>query len=196
MIDARSGAQLAHIGSGHPFDEVTVFSPRVFSDDRGWLMESWHAERYAAHGVPAAFPQDNVSFSRGGVLRGLHYQSPNGQAKLVSALAGEIWDVGVDVRLGSPTFGRWFGCTLSAENRRQLHIPDGFAHGFIVLSDSALVHYKCSAPFDAAAGRAVLWSDPDLGIAWPARPTTVSATDTGAPRLRDMPAEHLASRAR
>ena len=164
--------------------EVLLVEPRAFGDARGYLVESWHAARYAANGIPDAFVQDNVSYSTRGVLRGLHLQHPDGQAKLVSVLRGAIYDVAVDVRRGSPTFGRWVGATLSAENRRQLYIPTGFAHGFLVTDDDALVTYKASAAYRPEAELAIRWDDPELGIAWPldGRPT-VSARDAAAPTL-------------
>src|SRR5262245_47186665 len=123
---------------------VVILEPKVFRDDRGFFLETWNCQRYEASGMPARFVQDNLSHSKRGVLRGLHYQYPNGQGKLVSVLLGEVFDVAVDIRKGSPTFGRWVGVTLSAENKRQLFVPAGFAHGFLVTSDYALFSYKCT----------------------------------------------------
>lgn len=154
-------------------------------------MEAWHQARYAEYGLPARFVQDNVSLSQRGALRGLHFQHPNAQGKLVYVLHGEVFDVVADVRLGSPTFGRWEGVVLSAENRRQLYIPEGFAHGFCVTSDSALFVYKCTDFYAPQAERGVRWDDPDLGIVWPVREPLLSAKDTAHPRLKDIPPEWL-----
>jgi dTDP-4-dehydrorhamnose 3,5-epimerase len=174
-------------------DGVQVIETRRFRDERGWFSELWNEERYAAIGLPAHFAQDNVSYSVHGVLRGLHYQSPNEQGKLVVVLHGAVFDVAVDVRDGSPTFGRWYGHELSAENALQLWIPEGFAHGFLVLSDTALVHYGCTVVYDAAADRSLAWDDPDIGIAWPAQPLQVSDRDRAAPRLKDIAPVRLAA---
>ena len=167
---------------------VLVIEPRVFSDARGWLVETFHRERYASAGVAlgAELVQDNLSWSRQGVLRGLHYQLARPQGKLVHVTRGEVFDVAADIRRGSPTFGRWFGVILSSDNHRQLWIPPGLAHGFLVLSDGAEVAYKLSAPYDAADARAIRWDDPDLAIAWPGTTApTLSAADSAAPWLRD-----------
>lgn len=170
---------------------VRLIVPDVYADERGHFLELWRAERYAEHGLPATFVQDNLSFSRHGVLRGLHYQNPMPQGKLVTVLQGEVFDVAVDVRAGSATFGRWIGHTLSAENRRQLYVPEGFAHGFVVTSQAALFHYKCTAPYDPATERAVRWDDPHLDIPWPVTPPVVSAKDRQAPLLHESPREHF-----
>lgn len=175
-----------------PLEGVKVIEPDRFEDERGWFMELWNAQRYRAVGLPVAFEQDNVSWSTRGVLRGMHYQTPNEQGKLVCALSGAVFDAVVDVRLGSPTFGQWYGCELSRENDRQLWVPKGFAHGFLVLSDEALVHYNCTVPYDAASDRSVAWNDPEIGIEWPAEPRLVSDKDRAAPVLavlepRDLP---------
>lgn len=170
---------------------VCLIEPDVFADARGFFMETWHARRYREHGIAVDFVQDNLSHSRRGVLRGLHYQLPTAQAKLVSVLAGEVFDVAVDLRAGSPTFGRYAAAVLSSENRRQFFVPVGFAHGFLVLSDTALVHYKCSAVYDRPAERSLRWDDPDLGIAWPDSAPVLSEKDAAAPLLRDVPPEHL-----
>lgn len=167
---------------------VLVIEPQVFVDARGWFVETFRRERYATAGVAlgADLVQDNWSSSRRGVLRGLHYQLARPQGKLVHATRGEVFDVAVDIRRGSPTFARWFGTTLSADNHRQVWIPAGFAHGFVVVSAVADVAYKCTAPYDASDARTVRWDDPELAIRWPfvGRPT-LSATDAAAPRLRD-----------
>jgi dTDP-4-dehydrorhamnose 3,5-epimerase len=162
-----------------------------FEDDRGWFAELWNAGRYAEAGLDVEFVQHNTSCSHRGVLRGLHFQHPNPQGKLISVLRGTVYDAVVDVRLGSPTFGRWYGCELSAANGLQLWMPPGFAHGFLVLSDEAIVHYACTEVYDAGSDRSMAWDDPDIGIAWPGRPGVVSAKDRAAPRLRDL--EHLAA---
>jgi dTDP-4-dehydrorhamnose 3,5-epimerase len=154
-----------------------------FSDERGWLSELWNEARYRAAGLPHAFPQANVSYSAGGVLRGMHFQHPRGQGKLISVLNGAVFDVVVDVRAGSPTFGQWFGCELSEANRRQLWAPPGFAHGFLVLSDGAVVHYSCTSLYDPECDRALAWDDPDVGIEWPGQPRIISSKDRAAPRL-------------
>ena len=172
-------------------DGVCLIVPDVFPDDRGLFMEAWHARRYAAHGLPATFVQDNLSRSRRGVLRGLHYQQPSPQGKLVSVLDGEIFDVAVDVRAGSPTFGQHVSAVLSWQNKRQLFVPVGFAHGFLVLSETALVHYKTTDFYDPQAERSLRWDDPDVGIDWPAAAPVLSAKDAAAPLLRDVPPAHL-----
>jgi dTDP-4-dehydrorhamnose 3,5-epimerase len=169
---------------------VLVIEPRVFAEARGWFTETWNGPRYAGHGLPSAFVQDNVSFSIPHVLRGLHYQLPNGQGKLVSVLEGEVYDVAVDIRPDSPTFGRWVGVTLSSENHRQLWVPVGFAHGFYVRKP-ALVTYKVDATYDPRSERGVLWSDEDLGIDWPGREPVLSEKDARAPRLKDIPHDLL-----
>jgi dTDP-4-dehydrorhamnose 3,5-epimerase len=165
---------------------VLILEPRVFRDDRGYFVETWNASRYAEAGLPERFVQDNLSYSTRGVLRGLHYQHPRAQGKLVSVLQGAVYDVAVDIRRGAPTFGRWVGVELSAENGRQLYVPEGFAHGFAVLGDEALFVYKCTAPYDPAGEGSILWDDPDLGIAWPLATPRLSGKDAAAPRLRDV----------
>jgi dTDP-4-dehydrorhamnose 3,5-epimerase len=171
--------------------DVLLVEPVVHGDHRGFLMECYSAERYRAAGIALPFVQDNLSSSRRGVLRGLHFQQPTSQGKLVQVLRGEVFDVAVDVRTGSPTFGQWAGEILSAENRRQLWLPPGFAHGFVVTSDEALFSYKCTAPYDRTAERYVRWDDPAIGIRWPMTDVTLSDKDRAAPLLRDMPADHL-----
>jgi dTDP-4-dehydrorhamnose 3,5-epimerase len=172
-------------------DGVVMVVPDKFGDERGYFMETFHHRRYAGGGIDVGFCQDNLSFSRRGALRGLHYQLPHQQAKLVQVLAGEVYDVAVDIRRGSPTLGRWVGATLSAENHRQFFLPAGFAHGFCVLSDTALFVYKCSDYYAPEADRGILWSDPDLGIDWPIQNPVLSAKDAALPRLRDVPVERL-----
>ena len=170
---------------------VVIVEPRVFSDARGAFLEAWHPERYAEMGIAARFVQDNVSFSHKGVLRGLHLQHPNAQAKLVSVLQGEVYDVAVDVRVGSPTFGQWDGITLSASNHRQLFIPAGFAHGFVVTGESATFLYKCDTFYSPQDELGILWNDPDIGIDWPVADPRLSPKDGTALRLRDIPTERL-----
>ncbi len=148
--------------------DVFLIEPAVWPDARGYFFEAFHSEKYAAHGIPVLdFCQDNVSFSHHGVLRGLHVQNPNPQGKLVQVLSGEIWDVAVDIREDSATFGKWVAATLSAENHHQLWIPGGFAHGFLVTSDHAIVNYKVAGAYDPASEFTLAWSDPEIGITWP-----------------------------
>ena len=163
-----------------------VVEPRQFGDARGWFMEGWHRERYAGHGIGPDFVQSNLSRSARGVLRGLHYQWPSPQGKLVSVLEGEVYDVAVDIRRGSPHYGRWTAALLSEENRRQFWIPPGFAHGFVALSESALVSYLCTTTYDPEADAAVAWDDPQLAIDWPVARPQLSAKDAAAPRLDDI----------
>ena len=167
--------------------EVLLIEPKVFGDARGFFFETYHAKRYEEAGIPAHFVQDNLSRSVKGTLRGLHFQEPNPQGKLVQALAGAVWDVAVDIRKGSPRFGKWVAYELSAENKRQLWVPPGFAHGFCVLSDSADFSYKCTDLYNPAAERSVAWNDPALGIPWPVQGPLLSAKDQAAPKLSDAP---------
>lgn len=163
--------------------EVCVFEPRVFDDERGFFFESFNQQTFEdAIGRPVSFVQDNHSHSVRGVLRGLHYQlNPHAQGKLLRVLSGEIYDVAIDLRRGSPTLGQWVGEILSAANRRQLWIPEGFAHGFLVLSDSADVSYKTTDYWDKNSERAIVWNDPQLKIDWPASPQLIlSAKDLQA----------------
>lgn len=171
--------------------DVLVVEPRVFPDDRGYFFEAYHADRYAAHGIHERFVQDNVSFSRKGVLRGLHYQHPNEQGKLVSVLSGEVFDVAADIRRDSPTFGQWIGVRLSAENHQQLYVPPGFAHGFVVLSDTAIFTYKCTAFYDPSAERIIRWDDASLAIDWPVREPQVAARDLQGLPLSSVPRMEL-----
>lgn len=168
-----------------------VIEPRVYSDARGFLFESFNRDRLAEHGLHPVFVQGNVSSSTRGVLRGLHYQWPNPQGKYVSVVEGEVWDVAVDIRRGSPTFGRWTAVLLSAENRRHMWIPEGFAHGFVALSDRALFTYLCTATYDPAADGVVRWDDPALAIDWPVAEPLLSDRDARAPLLADVPADRL-----
>ena len=170
---------------------VVIIEPRIFGDSRGYFMETWNRSRYEEIGLPGTFVQDNLSFSAHGVLRGLHFQQPQPQGKLVWVLQGEVFDVAVDIRAGSPTFGQWTGVTLSADNKRQLYIPAGFAHGFCVTSATALFSYKCTDYYNPAAENGILWNDPDLGIRWPVKEPLLSAKDSAGRRLRDVPPDML-----
>ena len=170
---------------------LLVFEPKVFGDARGFFMETWNQQRYRDAGLPVDFVQDNVSFSRRGVLRGLHFQNPHPQGKFLYVLLGEVFDVAVDLRRQSPTFGKWHGLTLSAENKRQFYIPPGFAHGFLVLSDTALFSYKCTEFYSPKDESTLQWNDPQLGIQWPIKEPTISEKDSKGLPLRAIPAEKL-----
>lgn len=163
-----------------------IIEPSVFGDSRGFFMETWSRRRYEEAGIRETFVQDNVSYSRHGVVRALHFQNPAPQGKLVYALKGEVFDVAVDVRLGSPTFGEWVGVTLSAENKRQFYIPPGFAHGFAVTGEDALFVYKCTDFYDPKAERSLIWNDPQIGIQWPVKNPVMSGRDLKAPSLKDF----------
>ena len=165
---------------------VLVLEPKVFRDDRGQFLELWRLDRGRDAGLPERFVQDNCSHSTRGVLRGLHYQHPTGQGKLVSAIRGRIFDVAADVRRGSPTFGRWVGVELDAESGRQLYIPPGFAHGFAVLGDDAIVVYKCTEFYIHEEDRGIVWDDPTLAISWPLTDPALSPKDRAAPRLDEI----------
>ena len=166
---------------------VVLFEPRVFDDDRGYFFESWNAARYQEAGLPERFVQDNLSRSKRGVLRGLHFQNPQSQGKLVSVLEGAVFDVAVDVRRGSPNFGSWFGIELSEQNRRQLYIPPGFAHGFCVTSDTALFAYKCTDYYNPATECCLRWDDPEIDIKWPIDNPQVSEKDHQGKLLCEIP---------
>jgi dTDP-4-dehydrorhamnose 3,5-epimerase len=166
--------------------EVLIIEPKRFGDDRGFFMETFQAERYFSAGLQNTFVQDNLSRSARGVLRGLHLQSPNSQGKLVTAMRGVVLDVAVDVRVGSPTFGRHVSVELSDDNRRQFWVPRGFAHGFVVLSESADFFYKCDSPYSPADELIVRWNDPALGIDWKTDSPLLSERDRNAPLLADI----------
>jgi dTDP-4-dehydrorhamnose 3,5-epimerase len=170
---------------------IVVIEPQVFEDARGYFLETWSRERYAGVGVPESFVQDNVSRSIRNTVRGLHLQHPHGQGKLVQVLEGEVFDVIVDVRVGSPAFGRWVATTLSGRNHRQIYIPPGLAHGFCVTADAALFAYKCTEPYHPESELGIAWNDPDLAIPWPAAAPLLSPRDAGFPLLRDIPRERL-----
>jgi len=169
-----------------------VIEPAVFGDERGYFYEGWNAARFAEHGLPTRFVQHNVSRSQRGVLRGLHYQWPdNAQGKLVSVLEGEVYDVAVDIRRGSPSFGRHAAVILSADNKRHFWIPEGFAHGFLTLSGTAVFTYLCTAPYDRASDNSLRWDDPQLAIDWPLAEASLSAKDAIAPLLAGIAQEQL-----
>lgn len=157
--------------------DVLLIKPKVFGDERGYFIESYQTERYAAAGVRLPFVQDNMSRSRHGTLRGLHLQEPHGQGKLVTVLEGEVFDVAVDVRIGSPHFGRWVAAWLSGQNHHQMYIPPGFAHGFCVTSEHALFFYKCTELYHPEAELGVAYNDPELAITWPVATPLVSGKD-------------------
>ncbi|MHC4722498.1 MAG: dTDP-4-dehydrorhamnose 3,5-epimerase [Planctomycetota bacterium] len=165
---------------------VLIFEPDVFSDDRGFFLETWRKQRYYDAGISDSFVQDNVSVSQRGTLRGLHFQHPHAQGKLVQVLSGEVMDVAVDIRLDSPTFSQSVSAILSESNHKQVYIPPGFAHGFCVISDAAIFSYKCTDYYNASAEGGVAWNDPDLGIDWPIDSPIISAKDVGYPRLKDI----------
>lgn len=172
---------------------VVIIEPDVFADERGFFLETFEESRYReALGIEDRFVQDNLSMSKKGVLRGLHYQAPPfGQGKLVSVLSGKVFDVAVDIRFGSPTFGKHVGVELSGENHRQFFVPAGFAHGFAVLSDTALFAYKCTNVYSREHDRGVLWSDPALGIDWDITDPIVSEKDQRHPLLADIVEEYI-----
>ena len=170
---------------------VKIIEPDVFPDGRGFFLETFQEKRYREFGIDVSFVQDNLSFSTKNTLRGLHYQYPHAQAKLVQVVQGDVLDVIVDIRRGSPTFGRWRGIRLSQENHRQLFVPAGFAHGYCVLSDSAVFTYKCSDYYAPDCEKGVLWSDPDIGIDWPAKDPILSEKDGLYPCLRDIAPDDL-----
>lgn len=165
---------------------VRIVEPDVYRDERGSFLETWNARDYGYEGLKFSFVQDNLSRSHEGVLRGLHFQNPRPQAKLISVLAGEVYDVVVDVRQDSATFSEWNGIRLSADNPRQLYVPEGYAHGFVVTDGEALFHYKCSDFYHPESDRSVRWDDPDLGIDWPVDDPILSDKDADAPCLDEL----------
>ena len=170
---------------------VLLFEPKVFADDRGYFLESFSQHRYAEAGLRPSFVQDNVSFSKKGVLRGLHFQYPHSQGKLVGVISGEVMDVAVDIRLGSPTFGKWHLETLSEANHRQMYIPPGFVHGFCVISETAVFSYKCTDYYNAATEGGIIFNDPDIGIDWGIKEPDLSPKDANYPLLKDIQREKL-----
>jgi dTDP-4-dehydrorhamnose 3,5-epimerase len=173
------------------FPEVLLIEPKVFRDRRGYFLEIFQARRYPEYGVPPTFVQDNVSFSLKGVVRALHYQLRFPQGKLVIPLNGVIWDVVVDIRRGSPTFGKYLAVSLTADPCRQLYVPPGFAHGFAVVSDEATVLYKCTDYYHPEDEYGIIWNDPDLAIPWPVATPLLSDKDQKFPQLKDLPPEEL-----
>ncbi len=168
-------------------DGVLLVTPTVFGDDRGFFMETYNQAKAAELGLPARFVQDNHSKSAKGVLRGLHYQYPQWQGKLVRVVQGEIFDVAVDIRAGSDTFGQWVGYYLNADNKQQLYVPEGFAHGFVVTSETAEVVYKCTDLYAPQQEGSLLWNDPAIGIEWPVDEPLLSAKDRVGTLLADLP---------
>lgn len=169
-----------------PIEGVLLIKPQVFGDERGYFVETWQKERYEAAGINLPFVQDNHSKSTKGILRGLHFQKQHPQGKLVMVSLGEVFDVAVDIRKGSPTFGKWFGAILNQENQNQLWIPLGMAHGFVVLSDVAHFHYKCTDFYHPGDEGSIRWNDPTIGIDWPYKEEPVlSAKDQIAPFFKD-----------
>ncbi len=172
-----------------PLEGVWVIEPAVFADDRGFFLESYHKQKFAEHGITEEFVQDNHSFSKKNVVRGLHFQHPPyAQSKLVRVIQGEVFDVAVDIRPQSPTFGKWFGVHLSAENKKMLYIPVGFAHGFCVVSETADFTYKCGAPYNQQADGGIFWNDSSIGIEWPVTPDSalLSEKDIQLPKLSQL----------
>ncbi len=173
------------------FPEVLLIEPKQFRDRRGHFLEIFQARRYPEYGIPSAFVQDNLSYSVRGVVRALHYQLRFPQGKLIAPLTGEIWDVVVDVRRGSPAFGKWMSVSLTADPCRQLYVPPGFAHGFAVVSEAAAVLYKCTDFYHPEDEGSIIWNDPDLAIPWPITDPVLSDKDQVGPRLKDLPSEKL-----
>lgn len=169
-----------------PLPGIVIIEPKVHRDGRGFFVETFHKERYEQYGLPGTFVQDNHSRSVFGTLRGLHFQWRRPQGKLVRVIEGEVFDVAVDIRRGSPTFGRWFGLTLSAENFLQCFIPEGFAHGFCVTSQTAEVEYKCTDFYDPEGELGIAWNDPTIAIEWPVTSPTLSRRDAMHPAMADV----------
>lgn len=165
---------------------LKLISPKIFSDGRGFFFESYSKEVYEKIGIATSFVQDNSSFSKQGTIRALHYQSTPGQAKLISCVLGKIWDVAVDIRPDSPTFGKWIGVELDDKSHKQLFIPIGFAHGFCVLSETALVHYKVSSVYNPKTECSIRWNDPTLNIDWPIRSPILSERDQQSPLFNEI----------
>ena len=172
-------------------DGLIIFEPKVFSDERGFFLETWSRERYQQAGVKEHFVQDNISCSCMGTLRGLHFQNPCGQGKLVQVIKGSVLDVAVDIRLGSKTFGMWESVELTEKNHKQMYVPPGFAHGFCVTSDTAVFSYKCTDYYNPDAEGGIIWNDPEINIDWPVRNPVLSAKDTQYTCLSDIPEEKL-----
>ena len=189
MVDSPSCIMFELIATALP--QVLVLKPRVFRDSRGFFLETYHAAQFEQLGIRDRFVQDNHSQSRKGTLRGLHYQLRHAQAKLCRVIRGEVLDVAVDIRRGSPTFGKWASAVLSADNMNQIYVPAGFAHGFVVLSEEAEFLYKCSDFYDPASERGVFWADPDLNIDWGIAQPTLSEKYARLPRLAEIAPDQL-----
>ena len=164
---------------------VLVLEPDVYPDDRGYFLEAWNSKRYDEAGILGPFVQDNISFSKQGILRGLHFQYPQSQGKLIQVLSGEVMDVIVDIRVGSPTYSQWIGEVLSESNHRQIYVPQGFAHGYCVTSET------CTDFYNPATEHGIIWNDPDIGIEWPIEQPALSPKDETYPRLKDLEPENL-----
>lgn len=169
-----------------PLAGLKLIKPQVFEDERGYFMESYRASRYHEHGIETDFVQDNHSFSSKNTVRGLHFQAAPGQAKLIRVAVGRIYDVAVDIRPDSPTYGQWYGVELDDKQHQQLYVPVGFAHGFCVLSDSAHVNYKVSADYDPSTEKGFRWDDPEVGVNWPVSNPIVSTRDAECPYLKEL----------
>jgi dTDP-4-dehydrorhamnose 3,5-epimerase len=170
---------------------LLLFEPTVFTDARGWFQETWNLSSHARLGLPTGFAQDNLAFSRQNTLRGLHFQNPNPQGKFIYVLFGTVFDVVVDLRRSSPTFKQWHALRLSGDNRLQFYVPPGFAHGYAVLSDTALLAYKCTAPYHPSNDHTLRWNDPEVAIHWPVNDPILSPKDATAPLLSALPTDHL-----
>ncbi len=170
---------------------VLILEPDVFSDERGFFLETWNSSHYENVGIRGSFVQDNISFSKKGVLRGLHFQYPQSQGKLVQVLSGEVVDVAVDIRKGSPTFGQWVSEVLSDANHKQMNIPSGFAHAYCVTSETAVFSYMCTDFYNPASESGIIWNDPDINIDWPIKEPVLSLKDASFPRLRNIRPEKL-----
>ncbi|PXF58833.1 MAG: dTDP-4-dehydrorhamnose 3,5-epimerase [Deltaproteobacteria bacterium] len=173
------------------FPDIFLIEPDVFKDTRGFFMETYNQKNYAEAGIDQEFVQDNYSHSKYGILRGLHYQLKNAQGKLVFVITGEIFDIVVDIRIGSPRFGQWLGTYLSAKNKQQIFVPEGYAHGFIVLSESVDVIYKCTDFYTPGDEYGIFWADPSIGIDWPIKNPVLSDKDSKNPKLKEIPEELL-----
>lgn len=173
-----------------PLDGILIIEPRIFTDERGYFFEMYQQQRFHELGIPP-FIQDNHSLSKANVVRGLHYQQPNAQGKLVGVTQGAVWDVVVDIRRSSPNYGKWFSIILNAENHRQMYIPPGFAHGFCVVSEIAAFYYKCTELYDPTAEQGIAWDDPFLNIDWPVKNPILSDKDLNHPLLNEIPHEKL-----
>ena len=170
---------------------LLIIEPKVFGDPRGFFLETWNQRRYHDVGLDVDFVQDNLSSSRRGILRGLHLQNPNPQGKLLQVLQGEVFDVAVDLRRGSPTFKKWHGLILSDQNKRQFYVPPGFAHGFAVLSETALFHYKCTTFYSPADELSIRWDDPEIGVEWPIKDPLLSERDAKGKTVQEIPESRL-----